>query len=77
MADLFGMGLPDLEDGEMAVSAVVLVKTMDEHGEMWLRHYLTDGLSKREALGTVVAYEDEVRYELLHGYTVDAVNDDD
>lgn len=52
---------------QIPLAALVLLKGLDEDGNISYWHEKTDGLTLTEAYGMVISMADEIREELLHG----------
>ena len=64
MSDVYGIPLPDLDEGEIVVDAIILVKTMGEAGVKY-RELKTPTLHPIEALGMADTYSDTLRMQLM------------
>lgn len=65
--DYYGVPLPMLADGEMALGAVICLKQMDHDGSIVYREYLSPGLHAVEGLGMLETHCDTLRYLLMAG----------
>lgn len=61
---LKGLELHPLDPREMAVEAFVLIKVLDEHGEVGWSYRTTNRLNREELLGALMVQTDVLRKEL-------------
>ena len=62
-----GIQLPEPEEGEMALAAVVLLKLIDAHGAIRYREFRSAELHPMEALGMATSFTDTCRSHLMRG----------
>ncbi len=65
---LYGLEVHPLPQGWTPISAIVLVKCLDEDGEPTWAFRTTDGLNDEELLGTLTVRTDLLRRELVDSY---------
>ena len=53
--------IPEPEDGELYLEAIVLIKTMSPNGRIVYKEYKSNSLTHVEALGMATTYCDTVR----------------
>lgn len=65
---LYGLAVHPLPRGWTPMSAIVLVKCIDEDGEPTWAFRTSDGLNDEELLGALTVRIDLLRSELVEGY---------
>lgn len=63
--DYYGVQLPTLEDGDVALEAVVLMKMMTKDGHHIYREFKSPTLHPMEALGMATSFTDTMRDKLM------------
>lgn len=74
VAEIFGVSIPTLPDGAVALEAIVLVKGVSPEGASMWWEVRSAGLSRQEALGMAITFADTLRASLVGG--VDCQCDD-
>lgn len=64
---LNGIEIPDPEPGWLYLDAVVLIKCMDDAGNIRYREIKSKELTPIEALGMTVTYADTLRHFIMKG----------
>lgn len=64
---LNGIDIPDPEPGWLYLDAVVLIKCMDDGGNIRYREIKSKGLTPIEALGMTTTYTDTLRHFIMKG----------
>lgn len=62
---LNGIAIPDPEEGWLYLDAIILIKCMDDEGEVRYREIKSSGLTPVEALGMTETYSDTLRAHLM------------
>lgn len=60
-----GVDLPDPQEGEMALGAVVLLKLMNANGKIMYRECTSDSLHCVEMLGMVETFRDTLKQTIM------------
>lgn len=68
---LNGIDIPDPEPGWLYLDAIVLIKCMDDTGNIRYREIKSRGLTPVEALGMAETYTDTLRHVLMRRVTGD------
>ena len=68
---LYGLAVHPLPSGWTPISAIVLVKCIDEDGDATWAFRTTDGLNEEELLGALTVRTDLLRRELVESYSDD------
>ena len=66
---LNGIAIPDPEEGWLYLDAIILIKCMDDEGEVRYREIKSGGLTPVEALGMTETYSDTLRAHLMRRAT--------
>lgn len=61
MGEIFGLEFSNIEVNDMPVEGVLLIKALDEDGDVQTILRATEGLSKAEALGMLISAGDQIR----------------
>jgi hypothetical protein len=67
MSDVYGVPIPDLPDGYIALDALVLVKAITPDGDIRYLESRSQALTPVEALGMLVTGGDTFRANLIAG----------
>lgn len=62
---LGGIAIPDPEPGWLYLEAVVLIKCLDDDGDIRYREIKSNGLTAVEALGMATTYSDSMRHQIM------------
>lgn len=69
MADIYGIPVPDLPDGALAVDIVLLCKWVDTDGKVKYSEMKSSSLHQIEALGMVTTAADTLRAMCMNSET--------
>lgn len=61
MSEIFGLTFQGIESNDMPVEGILLIKALDEDGDVQTILRATEGLSKAEALGMLISAGDQIR----------------
>lgn len=68
-AEVFGVAIPDLPKGQMAVDVFILVKTLDtQTGDIKHWDLRSKNLNHQEAMGMAISAADSIRSFLVNGH---------
>lgn len=73
---LNGIEIAPLDDGDVALEALLLVKTVDDEGRVCWVERMTDGLHQLEWLGAVTAAKARLTRTSLENWIPDEGDDD-
>jgi len=71
VADAYGIPVPDLPEGVIALECVCLVKCLNDEGKVEYVETRSANLSRVEAVGMAITYSDGVRDDLICDCTDD------
>jgi hypothetical protein len=72
---LNGIAIPDPDEGWLYLDAIVLIKCMDDQGDIRYKEIKSAGLTPVEALGMAETYSDTMRAMLMRRATRDDYGD--
>lgn len=76
MPDVFGVRLEELPEGISPIEALVVVKALDEDGDLTFYSRCSDGLSTWEAIGMLITTTDQLRKAFSASFVPEDDDDD-
>jgi len=61
----YGVNLPKIDEGNIALGAVVSLKIMNAEGQVGYKEYKSSEIHAIEALGMVETFSDSIRYAIM------------